>query len=170
MNGAFFQMFSHGLNSAMMFMCVGILYERAHHRDLNRFGGIANQMPIYFGLATIAFFASLGLPTMSGFVSEFLVFVGAFKKFPLLAGFGTIAVVLTAGFILWMIQRVYLGETPEQYKKFPDINGWEFCGLAPLAFLTILFGIYPNIIIDLFDENISDLIKFINAAAKYHGG
>jgi NADH-quinone oxidoreductase subunit M len=161
MNGSFFQMFSHGLNSAMMFMCVGVIYERAHHRDLNRFGGIANVMPVYFALSTIAFFASLGLPGMSGFVSEVLVFLGAFKEYPWIAGMGVIGVVLTAAFILWMIQRVYLGETPDEYKDFEDVNKFEFIGLAPLAFLTILLGVMPNLLIDLFDENMASMIEQI---------
>jgi len=167
MNGAYFQMFSHGLNSAMMFMAVGVLYERAHHRDLNRFGGMANQMPLYFALATVAFFASLGLPGMSGFISEMLVFLGAFKAFPWITGFAVIGVIMTAAFILWMIQRVYLGTIREEYKSFEDINGWELAGIAPLAFFTILLGIYPNIVIDLFDEDLRQMIDFIKTAGAF---
>jgi len=166
-NGAYFQMFSHGLNSAMMFMCVGVLYDRAHHRNLDDFGGIANQMPVYFALATIAFFASLGLPGMSGFVSEVLVMLGAFKAYPIIAGMSVIGIVLTAAFILYMLQRVFLGETPEKYKKFPDINRAELIGLVPLAFLTILLGVMPNLIIDLFDENMAALIIMIKEASTY---
>jgi len=161
MNGAYFQMFSHGLNSAMMFMCVGVIYERAHHRDLNRMGGIANQMPIYFALSTIAFFASLGLPGMSGFVSEVMVFLGAFKEYPWIAGMSAIGVVLTAAYILYMIQRVFLGTTPAKFKDFPDANAYEIYGLAPLAVLTIAFGILPSLVIDMYANDMGVLISSI---------
>ena len=92
-NGAIFQMFTHGTSSAMMFMLVGVLYTRAHHREIARFGGMAGRMPIYFGLSVVGFFAALGLPGMSGFVSEVMVFLGGFMVRPVLTAIATIGVV-----------------------------------------------------------------------------
>jgi NADH-quinone oxidoreductase subunit M len=161
MTGAAFQMFTHGLNSAMLFMVVGVIYERAHHRDLNRFGGLATQMPIYFALSTVAMFASLGLPGMSGFISEVLVLLGAFKVYPWLTGMSVVGLLLTAAFILWRVQRVYLGTMPEAYKKFTDVQPHELIGLAPLAFLTIVLGILPNLVTDLFHGDMMNLVLSI---------
>jgi NADH-quinone oxidoreductase subunit M len=149
-NGAIFQMFAHGLSSAMMFMLVGVIYERAHHRDLNRFGGIAVQMPVYFGLSIIGFFASLGLPSMVGFIGEVMVFLGAFKYNPWLAGFATIGMLLTAAYILWTMQRVYLGDKKEAHDGFADCNRWELIAIVPLAVLSIVFGILPMIAINIY--------------------
>jgi NADH-quinone oxidoreductase subunit M len=149
-NGAIFQMFAHGLSSAMMFMLVGVLYERAHHRDLNRFGGIAVQMPVYFSLSVVGFFASLGLPALVGFIGEIMVFLGAFQYSPWLAASASLGMLLTAGYILWTMQRVYLGEARPEHAGFPDCNRWELISLAPLAALSILFGVAPMIILNMY--------------------
>lgn len=149
-NGAIFQMFAHGLSSAMMFMLVGVLYERAHHREIARFGGIAVQMPVYFSLAVVGFFASLGLPALAGFIGEVMVFLGAFRYSPWLAGVSTLGMLLTAGYILWTMQRVYLGNPKEEYAGFPDCNRWELISIAPLAVLCIVFGVLPMIVLNIY--------------------
>jgi NADH-quinone oxidoreductase subunit M len=152
-NGAIFQMFAHGLSSAMMFMLVGVVYERAHHREIARFGGIAIQMPTYFALSVVGFFASLGLPSLVGFIGEVMVFLGAFKYSPWLAGVSTIGMLLTAGYILWTMQRVYLGKARPEYEGFPDCNRWEMISIAPLAVLCIVFGVFPWLALDVFKSS-----------------
>ncbi len=149
-NGAIFQMFAHGLSSAMMFMLVGVLYDRAHHREIARFGGIATQMPWYFGMAVVGFFASLGLPSMVGFIGEVSVFLGAFKYNIVLTAVATLGMMLTAGYILWTMQRVYMGNPKPQYAKFPDANVWEWISLAPLAATCILFGVLPALVMNIY--------------------
>ena len=181
--GAALQMFNHGVSSAMLFLIVGVIYERAHHRDLTRFGGIALQMPIYTGLATIGFFASLGLPGLNGFISEVLCFMGAFDFTPekgsliSIAGPGIasrwivyvslLGIVLAAVYILWTIQRVYLGNIRnEAYKRFPDLSGREYFALVPLAALCILLGVYPRILTDFMDGSLDSMTDMVRAALR----
>jgi NADH-quinone oxidoreductase subunit M len=173
--GAALQMLNHGVSSAMMFLLVGIVYERAHHRDLNNFGGMGLQMPYYTGFATIGFFASLGLPGLNGFISEFLVFQGAFHSQGFWAGQSVVyglprwivyaalpAIVLTAGYILWTIQRVYLGEVKnEKYKSFPDLSMRETLTLIPLAALCIWMGIQPQIVLGYMNDTLTTFQKFV---------
>ncbi len=189
--GAVLQMFNHGVSSAMMFLLVGVIYDRAHHRDLTKFGGIGLQMPWYTGLAAVGFFASLGLPGLNGFISEVMCFLGAWDSTPLTTAGATpsliatafgaaevegyqvggiasrwivivslLGVVLGACYILWTIQRVYLGTIKnEAYKKFPDVSFREVFALAPLAFLCIALGVYPTILIDFMDGSLATLTE-----------
>jgi NADH-quinone oxidoreductase subunit M len=149
-NGAVFQMFAHGISSAMMFTLVGVLYDRAHHREIARFGGIALQMPVYFSLAVVGFFASLGLPTMIGFIGEVMVFLGAFNYNVWVTGVATLGMMLTASYLLWTMQRVYLGTKKPQHDAFPDCNKWELVSLVPMAAASILFGVAPMLAINIF--------------------
>lgn len=158
-NGAIFQMFAHGISSAMMFMLVGVLYERAHHREIARFGGIANQMPTYFALAVVGFFASLGLPSMVGFIGEVMVFLGAFSYNKWLAACATIGMLLTAAYILWTMQRVYLGEEREEHKGFSDCNWWEMVSLVPLAVVAIFFGVFPSYVLMIYQSSTELFMK-----------
>jgi NADH-quinone oxidoreductase subunit M len=166
MNGAVFQMFNHGLSSAMMFLIVGVLYDRAHHREINRFGGIGLHMPRYLTLAIVAFFASLGLPGLSSFISEVMVFLGAFRatstegvpqafglafNMQILTMIGVVGIVLGAAYLLWTVQRVYLGKSKPEYLSFPDLNRLEYASLVPLAVLAIVFGIFPNLALRVFN-------------------
>lgn len=163
--GAALQMFTHGISSAMLFLIVGVVYERAHHRDLGRFGGIGLQMPYYTGLATIGFFASLGLPGLCGFVSEAFVFLGAFSTESLIAKWVVYAsvagIVLTAAYLLWTFQRVYMGKLDEKYSKFPDVNGREVVSLAPLAALAILVGVVPSVVLQYLDLSLKPLVDLL---------
>ena len=153
--GAVLQMFNHGVSSAMLFLIVGVVYDRAHHRDLTKFGGMGLQMPWYTGIATVGFFASLGLPGLNGFISEFLCFRGAYDfvgkdgslimiSSPGIASswivyVSLLGIILAAVYILWTIQRVYLGNVKrEEYKRFPDVSFREVVALAPLAVLCII--------------------------------
>ncbi|HYN64546.1 MAG TPA: proton-conducting transporter membrane subunit, partial [Candidatus Limnocylindrales bacterium] len=148
LNGAAMQMFTHGTSSALLFLIVGVAYDRAHHREIEGFGGLASVAPIYTGITTLGFFAALGLPSMSGFVSELLVLIGAWQKWPWMAAVAVIGIVITAAFLLWTLQRVFLGPLNEKYKDFPDVNGREIFSMAPLAFLGVLLGVAPMLLLD----------------------
>jgi NADH-quinone oxidoreductase subunit M len=146
--GAMFQVIAHGISSPMCFFLVGIIYDRAHHREINRFGGLWLSMPIYGSLATLGFFASLGLPGLCGFIGEIWVLIATFsapldwaKPMAIVAATG---VILTAGYILWMIQRVYLGKRKEEHVNFPEANAREVFILTPFAVLALVLGILPQ--------------------------
>jgi NADH-quinone oxidoreductase subunit M len=175
-NGALFMMVAHGITSAMLFFIVGVVYERAHHRDLNRFGGFATTMPVYTGLSTVGMMANLGLPGLCGFIGEVLVLIGSFqaagkesilmkfgadpsliRTFAVIACFG---VILTAGYMLWTIQRVYFGPEKEEYKSFSEVTGRELTVLTPLAVMAILLGILPTFFVfSMTNSTVSALFK-----------
>jgi len=163
MNGAALQMFNHGTSSAACFLVVGVIYDRAHHRDLNAFGGIGQVMPRYWALSTVAFFASLGLPGLAGFVSEAMTLIGAFQsedpRFQVLVLISCLGVVLTGAYILWALQRVFLGPLNEKYKGYPDINLREMASLVPLLFLCILLGVAPFLLLDWMDTSVVELMR-----------
>ncbi|MDJ0523674.1 MAG: NADH-quinone oxidoreductase subunit M [Planctomycetota bacterium] len=170
-NGAMYMMLAHGTISAMLFMIVGVIYERAHHREIAKFGGLAWVMPKYFVLASFAFFASLGLPGLSGFIAELTTFVGAFngphRTWAIIALLG---VVITAAYYLRTLQKVYLRDTPEQYKdasKYPDLSPREWAVLLPLAAVTLYMGIIPSTAMDMYNGFIRDqLVPVLNAALE----
>jgi len=160
-SGAVFQMFNHGTITAMLFLIVGVIYDRAHTRGLNEFGGLANQMPKYTGVMSVAFFAALGLPGLSGFVSEAFSFLGAFAVFQTLTIIAALGIVLTAGDMLWTLQRVFLGTLPEKWKALPDINGRELAALVPLAVIVLFLGIYPSPMLNMMNASVNTLVKFV---------
>ncbi|MBI1806640.1 MAG: NADH-quinone oxidoreductase subunit M [Ignavibacteria bacterium] len=164
MTGAVFQMFNHGTITAMLFLIVGVIYDRAHTRGLNDFGGLMNQMPKYSGVMVVAFFAALGLPGLSGFISEAFSFLGAFQSEAIrsITIASTIGIVLTAGYMLWTLQRVFLGTLPEKWKNLPDINGRELFTLVPLAIVVIFLGIHPSPAINLMTSAINTLVGVVN--------
>src|SRR5499426_2126766 len=123
-NGAVLQMFNHGTITAMLFLLVGVIYDRAHHRDIEGFGGLASIMPLYTGVTGFAFFAAMGIPGLSAFISEVLVLLGAWRVYPALTVVAASAVVLTAGYMLWALQRMYLGPPNPKYES----TGWEING------------------------------------------
>ena len=157
LTGAILQMFNHGVISAMLFLLVGVVYDRAHHREINGFGGLGSKMPIYTGITTLAFMASLGLPGLSGFVGEALSLLGAYSKFKMLTILSTVGIVIGAAYFLWTLQRVFLGELNPKYENITEINGREIATLVPLGILTIVLGIWPSIVIDMFREAVSIL-------------
>jgi NADH-quinone oxidoreductase subunit M len=126
-NGAIFQMVSHGITASALFFVVGVVYDRAHHRDLNRFGGLKEPMPLYSGMSVILFFASMGLPGLCGFVGEFCVFLAAWNFSPVLAILAVMSVILTAGYLLWTWQRVYLPISPRgKLSVYSPSSYWRF--------------------------------------------
>jgi NADH-quinone oxidoreductase subunit M len=160
-NGAVLQMFNHGTITAMLFLIVGVIYDRAHHREIEGFGGLAHQMPRYSVITAIAFFASLGLPGLSGFIGEALVFLGAFQTYRWITAISAIGVVLTAGYILWTMQRMFLGTLKEKYKTLPDINGRELFTLVPLAIIVFIVGVYPMPVLNLIKTSLDHLNKIV---------
>jgi NADH-quinone oxidoreductase subunit M len=160
-NGAVLQMFNHGTVTAMLFLLVGVIYDRAHHREIDGFGGLASVMPQYTGFMTIAFFAAMGLPGLSAFISEVLVLLGAWQYDKLLAILAASAVVLTAGYMLWMLQRVWLGPVNEKYAGLPDVSMREVVTLAPLAVIVVVLGVYPHAVLDLINGSLVALNEVV---------
>jgi NADH-quinone oxidoreductase subunit M len=147
--GAMFQMLAHGISSPMCFFLVGVIYDRAHHREINRFGGLWLTMPRYGTMAAIGFFASLGLPGLCGFIGEVWVLLGTFKAREMfdwaipMAILAASGVILTAAYILWLIRRVYLGREREEYIGYSDASSRETVILLPMAVLCIALGVLP---------------------------
>ncbi len=166
MTGAVFQMFNHGTITAMLFLIVGVIYDRSHTRGLNDFGGLMNQMPRFAGIMTVAFFAALGLPGLSGFISEAFSLLGAFQTFRWLTIIGAITIVLTAGYMLWVLQRVFLGTLPDKWKNLTDMDGREMVMLAPLAVIVIFLGIYPSPVLDLMNSSVNYLAELLQHAGS----
>jgi NADH-quinone oxidoreductase subunit M len=177
--GAMFQMLAHGVSSPMCFFLVGVIYDRAHHREINNFGGLWLTMPRYGSLATLGFFASLGLPALCGFIGEFWVLIGTFqaagphpeftwaKPMAIVAAFG---VVLTAGYILWLIQRVYLGRARPEYAEFPDADAREVAILTPMAVLAVLMGVLPQLTFSLMNGTLNHIVAHLGGAGTKVAG
>lgn len=168
LNGAVLQMFNHGLSSAAMFLLVGALYHKAHTRDLRRFGGLWHTIPVYSAVFVFTSMASLGLPGLNGFTSEWLVVSGAFPIFPVLMLLSMLGLLMTGAYILKGIQKVLHGpENPEwiEYHKNHhslEINVREFVAIAPLIVLMLVTGLYPNWILTVIDSSVTDMFtKFI---------
>jgi len=161
LGGAVFQMFNHGTISAMLFILVGVIYDRAHHRDIEGFGGLATQMPIYSGIVAVAFFAGLGLPGLSGFVSEAMCLIGAFPVFKAIVIAATLGILLNAAYFLWAFQRIFMGELNEKYKELPEINRMELFTVIPLAVITLFFGVYPRPFLDLISSTMNVIIDTV---------
>jgi len=157
--GAMFVMIAHGVVSPMLFLIVGVIYDRAHHRQLDGFGGLAKQVPEYTGLMGFAFFASLGLPGLAGFIGEITVFLGAFATQTWYVVFAALAVILTAAYYLWAIQRIFLGKLNDKYKDLPDLVWLERFTLYPLAVVTLVLGCYPAPVFELVNTGLNALLK-----------
>jgi len=160
-NGAVLQMFNHGTITAMLFILVGVIYDRAHHREISGFGGLAQQMPVYTAITGFAFFAAMGLPGMSAFISEVLVLLGAWPTHPLMTVFGATTAILTAGYLLWTFQRIYLGPLNEKYKDLPDLSFREGFTLVPLGVLVLVLGVYPQAILGLLNTSLVHLNQVV---------
>ncbi len=178
MQGAALQMFNHGLSAAMMFMLVGVLYDRLHHRYIVTpegelgFGGIAQKAPWITAAWTVAVFASLGLPGLNGFISEALVFMGAFPVYKTETIIAAAGIVLTAAYLLWMMLRVFLGPFTTKHKdvatghlhlahEIPEINAREVFCILPLALLCLWVGILPQPFLDLMKATLNQLVGIL---------
>ena len=166
LTGAALQMFSHGIVTGLLFAMAGLVMHNIEERDLRKLGGLARQMPVIAVVFSIAGLASLGLPLTSGFAAEFLVFLGSFNStvvphaqvYTIIA---IIGVVLTAGYILWMLQRAFYGPVKEEFNKVKDADGLEKFYMFVLVAVIILVGVYPAILTDVFKLGIMPVIKLI---------
>jgi NADH-quinone oxidoreductase subunit M len=173
-NGATLQMFNHGIITGALFFLVGIIYERAHTRELSAFGGLAAKTPYFYGLMMVAAFASLGLPGLAGFWAEFFTFRGAFALVPYWAAFGTIGIVMTAVYILYrIIQNVFLGDyDPNRHTHWTTVDGhhaegptdvtaFEQVTLWPLVIGMFVIGIYPTVLLIYFNTSAMELLRSV---------
>ncbi len=165
LQGGIFQMLSHGIVSAALFLCVGVIYDRMHTREISAYGGLADRMPLYAFCFMVFTLANVGLPGTSGFVGEFLSLTGAFRVNNWVAVLATTGIILSAGYALWLYRRVMLGKLEKPSLRFiKDLNWREVTVLAPLVVLTILFGFYPGPILDLSAVSVEALIKDYQSA------
>lgn len=163
--GALYQMLGHGISSVGMFFMVGVIYDRVHHRNLNEFGGLYGRMPVYTAMAMLLFFAGLGLPGLCGFVGEVLVVLSAWKFNGTLAVIAAGVVILTAAYILWTIQRVYLGAayTGPHAEGLRDIRPREFAVALPLCVLAVVLGVLPSTMFRYMDATVDRQVQELSS-------
>jgi NADH-quinone oxidoreductase subunit M len=158
--GAAMQMFTHGLITGLLFVLVGMVYDRTQTREIGELSGLAHRVPFLATMMVIAGLASLGLPGLAGFVAEVTVFLGTFEKHGFFTIVGVIGIVLTAGYILWMIQRVFWGELNEKWKEIGDATAWWERGPL-LAMVAVIFavGVYPAVVLDLLETGVAPIAE-----------
>jgi len=165
MDGAIFQMISHGFISGALFLCVGVIYDRMHTRDIAAYGGLVNRMPVYALIFMLFTMANVGLPGTSGFIGEFLTLVGIFQANTWVAVVAASGVILSAAYALWLYRRVVLGDLiKESLKSITDMSTRERAIFAPLMVMTILLGVYPALVIDITGPAVSALLTQFHAA------
>ncbi len=168
-NGGIYQMFSHGILSTMLFLIAGVIYDRTGNRLIQNYRGLASKMPLFTGVVVIAFFGSLGLPGLSGFIGEFFSLLGAFNApgLPLwLPSLAVLGIILSAVYLLWALQRMFFGEfwvNRSFQNEMTDLNRREIIMLFSLAFLAVLFGVWPNLIFDVSNGAVD---TFLSSMAK----
>jgi NADH-quinone oxidoreductase subunit M len=162
-NGAILQMVNHGIITGALFLLVGVLYDNAHTRDMNAFGGLGARVPVLAGLMIFASFASLGLPLLSGFVGEFLCFLAAFQapQLKVLTGISLLGILFTAGFFLIFIRKVFLGPLNPKWETLPDMNARQLLTTVPLILLMVVLGIFPNIILGPMNNTVIHLFDLL---------
>ncbi len=172
--GAMMQMIAHGIITGALFLLVGVIYERTHDRTIAKMGGLAGVLPVYSAIFGFFVLASLGLPGLAGFVGEFLVIVGAFDFYPLVAAVAALAMMLGAAYLLWMYQRVVFGDLSDFLRgighHLTDMDRREVLTLAPLVAMAVAFGLFPGLLTELFQVPIDDLLGQIAPAVLAAGG
>jgi NADH-quinone oxidoreductase subunit M len=162
--GGILQMLSHGLVSGALFLCVGVLYDRMHTKEIKRYGGVVNTMPKYAVVFMLFTMASVGLPATSGFVGEFLVLVGAFQVNKMVTAFAATALILGAAYMLWLYARVVFGKVANRdVKEMTDLNIKEILVFAPLVVLVLVMGIYPSLFLDALHVSVEILMQQVAA-------
>jgi len=161
--GSIFQMISHGLISAALFLCVGVVYERHHTRLIDKYGGLVHVMPKYAVVFMVFTLGALGLPGTSGFVGEFLILMGAFKKSFLVATIASLGVILGAAYMLWLYKRIIFGEIiNNELKSLIDLKKFEILILFSLVVPIIFFGFYPEPLINSIEVSVKNLLNIYN--------
>jgi NADH-quinone oxidoreductase subunit M len=165
LDGAIFQMISHGFIAGALFLCVGVIYDRMHTRDIDAYGGLVNRMPAYAMIFMFFTMANVGLPGTSGFVGEFLTLVGVFQVNTWVAAVATSGVILSAAYALWLYRRVVMGDLiKESLKTITDMTTRERWIFAPLVFMTLLLGIYPALVTDIIGPSVTALVGQVETA------
>ncbi len=158
LTGAAMQMFTHGLITGLLFVLVGMVYDRTHTRSISDLSGLAHRMPFIATMMVVAGLASLGLPSLAGFVAEVTVFLGTFARHEFITVLGVIGIVLTAGYILWMIQRVFWGEASARWEGIGDATAWWERGpLLAMVAVILLVGVYPAVMMDLIETGVAPI-------------
>jgi NADH-quinone oxidoreductase subunit M len=166
LQGGLLQMLNHGVTTGALFLCVGVIYERAHTRMIKDFGGLSKRVPVYAVFFMIFTLSSLGLPGMNGFVGEFLILLGAFKSQTMYAVIATTGIILGAAYMLWLFQRVMFMDIKPKNENMKDLDWQELVTLVPLAFLVFFIGVYPAPALDIMDASIQHLIQQVNHGAS----
>ncbi len=161
--GANLELFNHGTSSAMLFLLVGVVYDRAHHREIAKFGGLAGHMPMYASLAFLGIFTSLGLPGLAGFWGEAFALIGCYEQFPRITVISTLGLIVTAAFFLTTIRKVFFGPPQEKYLGFPDLSLREWTCLAPFGALCILLGVAPFLLTKWMQPSIALLVSLFKS-------
>jgi len=157
--GGIFQMISHGIVSAALFLCVGVVCDRMHTREIAAYGGLVNRMPLYAAVFLVFTLANLGLPGTTGFIGELLTLIGTFRINTWVAALATTGTILSAAYALWLYRKVIFGPlTKPALAAIKDLDYREIITLGPLVVLTILFGIYPKPVIDLSAASVAQLL------------
>ena len=165
--GGIFQMISHGIVSGALFLCVGVVYDRMHTREIKFYGGLVNRMPLYAAVFMVFTLANVGLPGTSGFVGEFLSLIGTFKINTSVAFLATIGVILSAAYALWLYRKMIFGTLKPAMAGIKDIGWREAVIFAPLVALTILFGVAPKPLLDISASSVTQLLdNYKHALAK----
>ncbi len=157
-SGAVLQMVNHGIISGALFLLVGVIYDRAHTRDISAFGGLAVKVPVYAGIMSLACFASLGLAGLSGFVSEFMCFLGAFSAWKIATAVSVLGIIATAAFYLRMMQKVFLGPFNEKWAGLVDMTWREKASVLPLVAVMVWFGVNPQWPLDLMNATVAHML------------
>ena len=159
-DGAIFQMISHGFISGALFLCVGVIYDRMHTREIDAYGGLVNRMPAYALIFMFFTMANVGLPGTSGFVGEFLTLMGIFQVNTWVAAVAALGVILSAGYALWLYRRVVFGDLiKESLKTISDMTTREKAIFAPLVVMTLLLGVYPSLVTDIIGPSVEALVS-----------
>jgi NADH-quinone oxidoreductase subunit M len=171
LSGGMFQMLSHGIVSAALFLCVGVVYDRMHSREIATYGGLVYRMPVYAAVLMLFTMASIGLPGTSGFVGEFLVMVGAFQASTWLAALITTGIILGAAYMLWLYRRVIFGPlVKDELKSILDLSPREVAVFAPLVILVLWMGLYPSSFTQVYDASIASLLEDYRQALQNEPG
>ncbi|MEO9826557.1 MAG: NADH-quinone oxidoreductase subunit M [Paracoccaceae bacterium] len=169
LDGAIFQMISHGFISGALFLCVGVIYDRMHTREIDAYGGLVNRMPAYAAVFMLFTMANVGLPGTSGFVGEFLTLMGMFQANTWVAAVAATGVILSAAYALWLYRRVVMGDLiKESLKSITDMTARERWIFAPLIIMTILLGVYPSLVTDIISPSVEALLSDYQVAVDAH--
>jgi NADH-quinone oxidoreductase subunit M len=164
-DGAIFQMLSHGFISGALFLIVGVIYDRMHTREIDAYGGLVNRMPAYAAVFMLFTMANVGLPGTSGFVGEFLTLAGAFQANTWVAAVAATGVILSAAYALWLYRRVVFGDLiKEALKSIKDMDRREKAIFAPLIAATLILGVYPSLVTDIVSPAVANLLTQYHAA------